>query len=265
MKMLNCYHTHTARCKHAEGADEEYVLKAIAEGVRVLGFSDHAPYIDPDGYVSYYKMLPSEAKEYFASLRALSEKYKDKIKILVGYEAEYYPELWKSTLDFWREGDRPDYLILGQHYITEEYSKDPVHSMTGTGDPEMMKRYVDLIIEGVNTGRFTYVAHPDVISFEGDAKLYEREMRRMLAALKEKEMPIEINLLGLSSGRNYPSEKFFSIAREYDLPVILGFDAHSPDRVADRDEIARAKEFAARVGIRLVDDVAIVDPFRCHI
>jgi histidinol-phosphatase (PHP family) len=87
----------------------------------------------------------------------------------------------------------------------------------------------------------------------------------MLAALKEKEMPIEINLLGLSSGRNYPSEKFFSIAREYDLPVILGCDAHSPDRVADKDEIARAKEFAARAGIRLVDDVRVVDPFRCDI
>ncbi len=263
--MLNCYHTHTARCRHAEGTDEEYVLKAIAEGVRVLGFSDHAPFIYPDGYASYYKMLPSEAKEYFSSIRSLGEKYKDKIKILVGYEAEYYPELWESTLAFWREGDRPDYLILGQHYITEEYSKEPVRSMSGTGAPEMMKRYVDLIIEGVNTGRFTYVAHPDVISFSGDAAIYEREMRRMLSALKEKEMPIEINLLGLNSGRNYPSEKFFNFAREYELPVILGCDAHSPGRVADKDEIARAKEFAASLGIKLVEDVRIVDPFACDI
>ena len=263
--MIYSYHTHTARCHHARGADEEYIEKAIAEGVKVLGFSDHAPFLYPSGYVSYYKMLPSEAKEYFASIRALGEKYKDKIKILVGYEAEYYPELWESTLDFWREGDRPDYLILGQHYITEEYGKDPVHSMSGTGDPEMMKKYVDLIIEGVNTGRFTYVAHPDVISFTGEEAIYEREMRRMLAALKEKEMPIEINLLGLSTGRNYPSEKFFNIAGEYELPVILGCDAHSPSRVADRDEIALAKKFAERTGIKLVEEVRIVDPFRCDI
>ena len=259
--MLNCYHTHTSRCKHAEGTDEEYVIKAIAEGVRVLGFSDHAPYIYPDGYESYYKMLPSEAAEYFSSVRRLAEKYKDKIKLLVGYEAEYYPELWERTLDFWREGDRPDYLILGQHYITEEYIGGAVHSMTGTDDPKMLKRYVDLIIEGVNTGRFTYVAHPDVISFRGAPALYDSEMRRMLAALKEREMPIEINLLGLADGRNYPSERFFTLAREYDLPIILGCDAHSPRRVADRDEIKMARDFAARLGLKLAEDVRIVDPF----
>ena len=36
-----CYHTHTYRCGHADGEDEEYVLEAIAAGVRKLGFSDH--------------------------------------------------------------------------------------------------------------------------------------------------------------------------------------------------------------------------------
>ena len=259
--MLHSYHTHTSRCKHADGTDEEYVIKAIAEGVRVLGFSDHAPYIYPEGYESYYKMLPSEAAEYFASIRGLAEKYEDKIKILIGYEAEYYPELWDKTLDFWREGDRPDYLILGQHYITEEYATSAVHSMTGTDDPAMMKRYVDLILDGVNTGRFTYVAHPDVISFRGDISVYDREMKRMLSALKEREMPIEINLLGIHEKRNYPSEHFFALAREYELPVILGCDAHSPSRVADKDEIKRAREFADRLGLRLVDNVKIVDPF----
>lgn len=259
--MLNCYHTHTSRCRHADGTDEEYVMKAIAEGVRVLGFSDHAPYIYPDGYESYYKMLPDEATEYFDSIRKLAEKYSDKIKILIGYEAEYYPELWDRTLGFWKEDCRPDYLILGQHYITEEYAKSAVHSMTGTDDPAMLKRYVDLIIAGVNTGRFTYVAHPDVISFRGDMSIYDREMRRMLSALKEREMPIEINLLGMNQGRNYPSDRFFRIASEYDLPVILGCDAHSPSRVAVKDEIKMAHDFADRLGLRLVDGVTIIDPF----
>jgi histidinol-phosphatase (PHP family) len=133
--------------------------------------------------------------------------------------------------------------------------------MTGTDDPEMLKRYVDLIIKGVDTGRFTYVAHPDVTSYKGDAALYDTEMKRMLAALKEREMPIEINLLGLKDGRNYPSERFFKLASEYELPVILGCDAHSPMRVADKDEIKAAREFAKRCGIKLVENVKIVDPF----
>ena len=38
------YHTHTARCGHAEGTDEEYVLAAIERGFDEMGFSDHVPW-----------------------------------------------------------------------------------------------------------------------------------------------------------------------------------------------------------------------------
>ena len=42
--MLANYHTHTTRCRHAVGADREYVKAAIESGVKILGFSDHAPF-----------------------------------------------------------------------------------------------------------------------------------------------------------------------------------------------------------------------------
>lgn len=45
------YHTHTARCGHAEGTDEEYVLAAIERGFDELGFSDHVPWPYKNGYV----------------------------------------------------------------------------------------------------------------------------------------------------------------------------------------------------------------------
>ncbi|MFR5796189.1 MAG: PHP domain-containing protein [Christensenellales bacterium] len=38
------YHTHTARCGHATGTDEDYVLAAIEQGFDELGFSDHVPW-----------------------------------------------------------------------------------------------------------------------------------------------------------------------------------------------------------------------------
>ena len=37
----NNYHTHTFRCGHAIGNDEEYVIEAIGMGLHTLGFSDH--------------------------------------------------------------------------------------------------------------------------------------------------------------------------------------------------------------------------------
>ena len=41
------WHTHTTRCGHAVGTDEEYVKAAIKAGLHTLGFSDHAPYREP--------------------------------------------------------------------------------------------------------------------------------------------------------------------------------------------------------------------------
>jgi histidinol-phosphatase (PHP family) len=254
--MLYSYHTHTSRCRHADGTDEEYVIKAIAEGVRVLGFSDHAPYIYPEGYESYYKMLPAEVREYFASLRALREKYADKIKILIGYEAEYYPELWEKTLDFWRNGERPEYLILGQHYITAEYA-DGVHSMSGTDDPAMLTRYVDLIITGVNTGRFTYLAHPDLLNYTGSDESYVREMARICKAAKELDVPLEINLLGFRAERNYPDQRFWKLAGEAGCKVLLGCDAHAPEDFLDRTAIEKAMDMVQRYNLTLLESIQL--------
>ena len=36
------YHTHTTRCQHARGTEEEYVLQAIDTGFEILGFADHS-------------------------------------------------------------------------------------------------------------------------------------------------------------------------------------------------------------------------------
>ena len=79
------FHTHTFRCHHAEGSDEDYVLQAIKNGYDTIGFSDHAPYLFPNGYVSSFRMLPSDAKDYARSVDALKNKYQGKIDIKLGF------------------------------------------------------------------------------------------------------------------------------------------------------------------------------------
>ena len=71
------YHTHTFRCHHASGSDEEYVLEAIANGYKVLGFSDHACWEYSSKYVSRIRMRVQEFEEYKRSVLYLKEKYKD--------------------------------------------------------------------------------------------------------------------------------------------------------------------------------------------
>lgn len=74
--MRTNYHTHTTRCLHATGSDEEFVLSAIKGGYQELGFSDHTPWKYHTDYVSDIRMIPEELPEYVESLRSLQKNIK---------------------------------------------------------------------------------------------------------------------------------------------------------------------------------------------
>ncbi len=259
--MKASYHTHTSRCRHASGTDEEYIEKAIAEGVEVLGFSDHAPMHYENGFVSYYKMLPEEAEEYFSSLVFLREKYKDKIEIKIGFETEYYPSLWEDSLRFWSKFPL-DYLILGQHYVPDESSDSSEYVFFPTDEKLAVTEYVNACIKGMNTGVISCLAHPDIINYCGsDEKFFINEMRRLISEANSLGIPLEYNLLGMRAGRNYPNPIFWREAARLGASVILGCDSHSPDRVANQSEIIKAKKFLAGLKITPLEKIELKKPF----
>lgn len=77
------YHTHTQRCRHAQGSEEDYVQSALQSGLAVLGFSDHAPFPDRDFGL---RMPYSELAEYMQTIDLLSEKYSAEIILYKGLE-----------------------------------------------------------------------------------------------------------------------------------------------------------------------------------
>ena len=114
-KLTVNYHTHTVRCGHAEGTDRAYVEKAVERGLKLLGFSDHVTMPFPDGHESRFRVPRAQLDDYVQSVLALREEFQGRIRILLGFEAEYYPDLFEAM----RELLRPypvDYLILGQHF-----------------------------------------------------------------------------------------------------------------------------------------------------
>lgn len=236
--MLSNYHTHTKRCHHASGEDREYVEAAIEAGYQILGFSDHCPWIYPDGYVSGIRMSAAQVDEYIYSLERLREEYRDDIGIQIGFEAEYIKPLMEAQDRFLK--DYPiDYMILGQHFCGEE-DKTPYVGYP-TDSQEILCGYVDLCIEGMQSGRYRYLAHPDLIYFIGEKDCYEREMRRLCTAMKEMDRPVEMNILGLATGRNYPNPFFWDIAKAVGNRVIIGMDAHTPKNLQDRSSVKKAE------------------------
>ena len=77
---------------HAFGTDEDYVRAAIDAGFEEIGFSDHSPWPFKSGYVSSMRMGADKLEDYALSVMKLREKYKDKIKIRLGLECEYFEE-----------------------------------------------------------------------------------------------------------------------------------------------------------------------------
>lgn len=70
MYMTN-FHTHTARCKHAQDSDDEYVRAALEAGYDEFGFADHCPWPYTNGFVSNIRMSVDQLDEYLASIRTL--------------------------------------------------------------------------------------------------------------------------------------------------------------------------------------------------
>lgn len=245
--MLANYHTHTARCNHAVGEDREYVEAAIAAGYRVLGFADHAPFVFPGDYVSPTRMTAAETEGYFSSLTALKKEYAPDITIYIGFESEYLPPLLPAQDALL--ADYPlDYMILGQHFILPE----PDGHYTGfAGDLEGLVRYTDSIIEGMESGRYIYTAHPDLYNYRGEGT--QEQFRRIARYMKEEDIPVEINLLGIATGRHYPSSLFLRTAAEEGCSAIIGVDAHDPRAFERRGIEQRGIEIAEEFGLPLVD------------
>ncbi len=251
------YHTHTYRCRHATSTPEEYILRAIGGGIKNMGFSDHAPFVFPDGHESGFRVPMAQAAEYVNELRVLREKYKDKIDIKIGFEMEYYPSHFEKMLSIARAAGG-EYLILGQHFIGEEYPSG-LYMFRATDREEHLCEYVDCVVAAMKSGYFSYVAHPDLGNYVGDEAVYDREMRRLCSASRELGIPLEINFLGIRTSRHYPCEKFWKIAGEERALVTFGFDAHDPDAACDRESLATAWDIVKRHSLYYIGKPEIID------
>jgi histidinol-phosphatase (PHP family) len=240
-KLDYCYHTHTWRCGHAVGRDEDYVKKAIAAGLKVLGFSDHIffPGIQQRGLRGDYEQL----EDYVNSIRDLQDKYCDEITIHLGFEAEYYRDFDHYYRELLRTGII-DYMILAQHYRYENGRPTFYYGFSKT--PEDIREYGRELIKGMETKLFKYVAHPDLFMAHyenGFDAAAEEVTRDICAAAKRLDMPLEINLGAIRFGGQrlignelrylYPYPPFWKVVKEYELKVVLGIDAHDPDDLLD--------------------------------
>lgn len=249
--MFANYHTHSYRCHHAQGTDRQYVEAAIDKGIKVLGFSDHCPWIYPDGYESGMRMNPEETKQYMDSLQSLKKEYENDLKIYIGFEEEYVPEALQAQDEF-LENYPVDYRILGQHFLGFEMNAPYMGSPTD--DETVLSRYVDTCIAGLETGRYLYLAHPDLINFTGEETVYRYHIQRLCEKAKELDIPLELNVLGAYQGRHYPNDRFWELAGNLNNSCIIGIDAHDPAMFFYPQGFQKIEDLAKRYKLHVIDE-----------
>lgn len=263
MRQIFNYHTHTYRCGHASlDSDESYVQSAIATGFKVLGMSDHAPY--PDYSKTTDRMDFDQIDDYLNSMYYLKEKYKDQIDLKVGFEMEYFDCYADSYFDYLLS--RSEYLLLGQHYPHPDGSHDYAH---GTNTPELIEKYTDLVIKGMKTGKFLYLAHPDyfmpgVDEFDENCRI---AAERIFQTAEQTNTPVEINIK-LTKRRKqlyadgqwhypYPFRDFWKVAENYDVKCLYGFDAHDSDILQREDMFTLADEILDGINLDFIKEPLI--------
>ncbi len=237
---LSSYHVHTTFCD-GENTAEEMVISAINAKCEEIGFSVHSPLPFAD-----WAIKEERIPEYIETLKALREKYKDKIKIYIGIEQDYF-----SKAPDWN----PDYIIGAVHYIEidGEYlaldldaneMKENVDKYYGGDVYSYCEDYFALMADVYNKTKCNIIAHLDLVTkfneklpmIDTEHPRYKRAAKMAIDALAKTPAIFEINVGAITRGyrtKPYPDEPLIvEIMKVTDKSFVLNSDSHADYTVA---------------------------------
>ncbi|MGF1677671.1 MAG: histidinol-phosphatase [Candidatus Methylacidiphilales bacterium] len=225
-------HMHTPLCKHAIGTISEYADVAAARGLKGITVTCHCPL--PDGMSSEVRMSPEQWGEYLDMVAQAREEAAGTIDILLGLESDYLPGLepWLEKL----HSSASLHYILGSvhpqiHEYKERYLRD--------NWPLFHRQYFSSLVEAAQTGLFDCLSHPDLVKNVGsehwNLESHFDHILHCLDAIAETGIAMELNTSGRykTIPEMNPSFSILKAMRERGIPVVVGADAHCPERVCE--------------------------------
>lgn len=256
--MISNYHTHLHFCGHAEGNSIDYAKEAVKQGFKVLGISDHAP--NPLMTDHFVRMKPQYFVDYLKDIEVAQEKFKNKLTIYKGIEVEFF---YKMDSYYQELKESLDYMILGQHYISLDKTMKHLQSGFALKTKEEIYTYAEYLIDGMSTGYFDVIAHPDLyMCGYKDFDEHATKVAHMICKKAEETNTIlEFNANGFRRGvsqtpqgikRPYPRLEFWDIVKTYDITTMINSDCHSPEILYD-SVVKEAEEVYRNLGLKTID------------
>ena len=226
-----------------------------------MGFSEHTPWPFRDGYQeidSRQRITMEELDGYIADMQRLKEKFKDQIEIKIGLECEYFPQYfdWLKTVK-----PRLDYLLLGVHCA--DHDEHLHHYYARSTEAGQVEEYLRCALAGMESGLFTYLAHPDLClaNYPQYDAVAEHMVHSICRKARELDLPLEYNLYGVDKQRRgrhkglcYPCKLFWEAAADHGCKAIIGVDAHRPEHF-HRQYFLDARDYLTSLGLNLIEEI----------
>jgi len=226
------YHVHTPLCHHATGWPIEFARRAVELNLGELGFAEHNPMAE---YFDDWRMLREDLPRYREEVDKARAAF-PQLPIRIGLECDFIAgrEAWIEELSSLAEWD---FLIGSVHYLPEGWEVDhPKYVGRHAGHAEeIWASYWRVYEQGIRSGLFDFVAHPDLpkkFGFRPGGDL-RRFYEPVIAALAETGTPFEINTAGWRKdcAEQYPSREFLELARAADVPLLINSDSHAVEEL----------------------------------
>jgi histidinol-phosphatase (PHP family) len=236
--MLYETHMHTPLCKHAFGDPEDYGSAAKARGLAGITVTCHNPL--PDGIGARIRMAESDWPLYLDLVARAKEALDGEVDVRLGLEADYMSGL-EPFLEKQLASANFDYVLGSVHWHMAEWQH---RFWVSDSLNQIYEAYFDQLAQAAESGLFDCLAHPDLIKnvspsrwdFESHRSLIETSLDRIAAT----GVAMELNTSGRlkSLGEFNPGKSMLACMQARGIPVVVGSDAHAPERVGDAFEQA---------------------------
>lgn len=230
---------HTPLCGHAVGEPIEYAMVAKERGIDLITITCHIPMEWSAFGQEGIRMRHDQVEEYIALVRKTAEAAREfEVEVLCGIEAEVFPdESHLKPMDEILAAHSWDYVLGSLHAQCQSYltwlSEHKVNS-----DAMRIDTYFRHLIDGVQSGRYDSMSHPDVIRTYGvvrdfNPNEHEEVIREFLQAIVDEDICMEVNTSGLTKGAYevHPDPLILDWAAEMGVKLTIGSDSHRPASV----------------------------------
>lgn len=233
--MLIDYHMHT-RLTDGTLEPADYARIAVARGLDEICCTDHAPLGNRE---TDWTLSIANLDTYVGWVVDAQRQFPNLV-IKLGLEVDFIPgrESWIREL----AGRYPWDFFLGSVHFIDDFPVDrSAADWIGQDVDQRWRQYFDLWEQAARSRLFDSLAHPDLpkkFGFRPKASL-TGTYQRVLQVVKAADVAIEVSTAGLRKPCReiYPAEEFLHLARQLEIPITFGSDAHIPeDTGADFDQ-----------------------------